>query len=135
MRLNPAFTLSLALAALTGAALAQGDEIAVTPQKASEVPVEPADDKLEIHGQVTALIGSDGTRAVAGTVVIPLGEKGSLALSGDFGRYGAGTAPLGYLPPGFVPGPYGAPATDLGPCRRFPQGPGPQPPPPANCQH
>ncbi len=42
----------------------------------------------QIHGEIGALIGSNGTRAAFGTAVIPLGDGAQAAVSFESSRYG-----------------------------------------------
>lgn len=112
-----AFALGIAL---VPSAWPADESIAVTPQQTSEEAAAPAPDRtglpIELHGELSAMVATDGSRAVAGTVIIPLGEKGELGLAFETGRYGAGTAPLaGGVPLGGPP-PFG-PRTDCGSIR------------------
>jgi hypothetical protein len=98
-------TVFLASALLVAAALAArahaaeqpgGDLVEVTPQRASSDPAAQGKTKDEesliehavrnAHGEVGAMIASDGSRAVYGTVTMPVGENGSVTLSGATGR-------------------------------------------------
>jgi len=96
--------LVLASAMLIGAALAAGakaaeepagDLVEITPQRTSERPAVPAEDEKDdwlthaaknAHGEVGAMIASNGSRAVYGTVTMPLGENGRLTVSGATGK-------------------------------------------------
>ena len=89
--------LLIAAAPVTMAAEKPDDDLVeVTPQRTSERAPRPDDEKPEddlvthalknAHGEVGAMISSDGSRAVYGTVTMPLGEKGSLTLSGATGK-------------------------------------------------
>ena len=40
----------------------------------------------QVHGEVTAMIGTGGARGAWGTVSMPVGETGTLTLSGGEGR-------------------------------------------------
>lgn len=100
---------SLSSAVLAGAMLLGGvpiwsavaddtptDLVDVTPQRTSKDPAAAAETEdsetlLEhavrnAHGEVGAMIASDGSRAVYGTVTMPIGENGTLTLSGGTGR-------------------------------------------------
>lgn len=41
-----------------------------------------------IHGEIGAMIGTNGTRGVYGVAEIPLGDKGSAVVSFENSRYG-----------------------------------------------
>jgi hypothetical protein len=101
----PWMSLALASGLLVAAALVSGaraaeepdsDLVEVTPQRTSERPPAPADETEKddwlthaaknAHGEVGAMIASDGSRAVYGTVTMPLGENGHLTISGATGR-------------------------------------------------
>ncbi|MDO7844398.1 hypothetical protein [Sphingomonas immobilis] len=41
-----------------------------------------------IHGEISAMIGSNGTRGVAGTAAIPLGNNGGAVVSFESSRFG-----------------------------------------------
>jgi hypothetical protein len=71
------------------------DLVEVTPQHRPDTAAvsedEAEDDWLthaakNAHGEVGAMIASDGSRAVYGTVTMPLGENGQITLSGSTGR-------------------------------------------------
>ena len=89
-------TLLIAAPVVSQAAEPDGDLVEVTPQRTSERPVAPAEDEEKddwlthaaknAHGEVGAMIASDGSRAVYGTVSMPLGENGHITLSGATGR-------------------------------------------------
>ncbi len=126
--------LLIAAAMVAGANAAENDDlVSVTPraQSAEEKAASETDKDKEglidhalrnAHGEVGAMIATDGSRAAYGTVTMPLGETGSLTLSGSTGRYRG----YGYddprdcrrLPPGAVlePLPPGAaPCSELYP--------------------
>ena len=42
----------------------------------------------QVHGEIGALIGSNGTRAMFGTAAVPLGENGGAVVSFESSRYG-----------------------------------------------
>jgi len=42
----------------------------------------------QIHGEVSAMIGSDGARGVAATALVPLGQNGFAVLNVENSRYG-----------------------------------------------
>lgn len=99
MSLALASSLLIAAALVPGAKAAEepdGDLVEVTPQRTSERSPAPANEKEEddwlthaaknAHGEVGAMIASDGSRAVYGTVTMPLGENGQLTVSGATGR-------------------------------------------------
>jgi hypothetical protein len=41
-----------------------------------------------IHGEVSAMIGSNGTRGISGTAAIPIGENGGAVVSFESSRFG-----------------------------------------------
>jgi hypothetical protein len=102
IRISP---IALALAAglaFGGSARAEAtDELTATPKvagspTADDVKSDDSDTALgrylaQVHGEVGATIGTDGTRAVYGTAVLPLGEDGSLTVSLATGRFGRST--------------------------------------------
>ena len=44
--------------------------------------------RLEVHGEVGAVIGSNGTRGVYGTAAIPLGDHAGAVVSFESSRFG-----------------------------------------------
>jgi hypothetical protein len=93
--------LSPALAAVAaGPALAGegGEIIRLTPEQQTEALAsarEPADNALapgggdrRMHGEVGAMIGTGGARAVFGTAAVPLGDHGGVLLSFERSRFG-----------------------------------------------
>ena len=44
--------------------------------------------KLEVHGEVSAFVGSNGSRGIAGTAAVPLGEHAGAVVSFESSRFG-----------------------------------------------
>jgi len=84
------------------------DDVMATPSRAkTDVPSSEERDAVkdylsDVHGEVTALIGSGGTYGVSGTAVLPLGENGSATVTLSTSR-----GPGWLSPYSLAPRPYG----------------------------
>ena len=97
MMLRPAF-IAMLLGVVPFAAATAQDVIGLSPEAREAVlqaaatrdeslPINGAPDG-QIHGEMGVMVGSDGSRAVYGSTVIPLGTTASLALAYSDGSYG-----------------------------------------------
>ncbi len=48
----------------------------------------PERTKLEVHGEVSAFVGSHGSRGIAGTAAVPLGDNAQAVVSVESSRFG-----------------------------------------------
>ena len=44
--------------------------------------------KLEVHGEVSAFVGSNGSRGISGTAAVPLGDNAGAVVSFESSRFG-----------------------------------------------
>lgn len=120
-----------ALAALALGATAMADDadmITATPSRTSKsieaakaaeagrTATDAVKDYLgTVHGEVTAMVDSEGGYSVSGTAELPLGENGLAIITLSRGEGQPWWQPYGY---GYGPYGYGAPGVANGPIRR-----------------
>lgn len=98
MNFRPLLAAALLLALATPAPAQSSDVISLTPEQ-REAALEAAASRpvgelpinglpKAVHGEVGMEIGTNGTRALYGTALVPLGDSGSAAFSFFNGRTG-----------------------------------------------
>lgn len=99
--------LLIAAAALGAPAFAGDvDDVMATPSRAKAAAAAPAAEEREsvsdylkdVHGEVTFMVGSDGTYGASGTAVLPLGENGVATVTLSTGKGPAWLSPYSLQP-------------------------------------